>query len=266
VWRRTIPKCGLVSLVSLTDSGVVALGATKTVSDSGEFATAIKYDLDGTEVWRRRWLRADEPDRPSGFHAGFEGVDSSLVLCGWIQRSDLLSKGILAKLNSEGEVEWGRVYSHYDVSSISLWQVFWDVKPTSDGGLVLTGEANGENYPYPQLWLLKLDSVGCLVPGCGSVGVEEYVEGLSPYLQLWPNPSDDRVSVSLNLPEGFTAQGAVQLYLVDAHGRIVLQQPARTNLNILSGMFDVTDLPRGMYYLHVADGKRWLVGSKVVVE
>ncbi len=266
LWRRTDTQYGrCLSLIALKAGGVVALGTTG-VGNEGGYSLAAKYDTSGAQVWRKELLQTDESDRPSEFHAGFETEDSSLVLCGWIQRSDLLSKGTLVKLSKEGDPQWSRLYSHYDVSSISLWQLFWDVKPTSDGGLVLTGEANSADYPYAQLWLLKLDSLGCLVPGCNTVGVEEVVTDLQSHLIVSPNPARDNVRVELQCPEGFAPEGDVRVLLLDANGRVVAQQKAVSNLDRITCTLDVSGYASGTYFVHLADRRRWLAGSKVVVE
>ena len=265
LWRST--SSGYVSyfhLIPLRDEAVLTLGTIGNGID-GNHSLASKFDTAGIELWHKELLQSDENSRASIFHAGYEAVDSSLVVCGWIRRSDTLTKGTVVKLDKDGTVLWTRLYSHYVVQSISLEQIFWDVKPTRDGGMVLTGEANNSTYPYGQLWLLKLDSAGCLVPGCGSVGVQEFVDDLNKHLRVWPNPASDVLQISLALPEGAEVHGGVRAMLLDGTGRVVQEQPVRQNLNVLNANLDVSALPAGTYYLHVRDGKRWLAGSKVVV-
>ncbi|MBP7513964.1 MAG: T9SS type A sorting domain-containing protein [Flavobacteriales bacterium] len=266
IWQRVLPDNGrYVALIALNDHGIIGLGITGS-GDEGGFSTAVKYDTSGTQVWRRDMLQSDDADRASIFQAGFETLDSSLVLCGWLSRADTYTKGTVVKLDKDGEVLWSRLYSHFQTGGVLPWQMFWDVKPTSDGGLVLTGEANSDDYPYGQLWLLKLDSMGCLVPGCGSVGVQEYTDLFQGKLLVSPNPASDRVSVALDLTEGVDVSGQVRAVLLDGTGRLVWQQTVQQDLNKLSVLLDVSALPAGTYYLHVRDAKRWLAGSKVIVE
>ena len=58
----------------------------------------------------------------------------------------------------------------------------------------------------------------------------------------------------------------MQVQLLDARGRLVLEQRVQQNLNQLRGSMNVSALPAGIYYLHLRDGRRWLAGGKVVVE
>ncbi len=220
----------------------------------------------GTQVWRRDLLQSDDQSRASRFHAGFEAVDSTLIMCGWLSRADTQTKGTVVKLDKEGEVLWTRLYSHFEVIGTLPWQMFWDVKPTSDGGLVLTGEANSADYPYGQLWLLKLDSLGCLVPGCNTVGMEEVVTDLQGRLSVSPNPASDLVRVELRCPEGFSPQGAVRMVLVDASGQELSSLVMNNNLDRYTAIVDARSLASGTYFVHLADAKRWLSGSKLVVQ
>ena len=146
-------------------------------------------------------------------------------------------------------------------------QEFYDVKPTSDGGLILTGETNGPAPPNShRLWLVKLDSMGCLVPGCHTVGVQEFESQLQSALKVSPNPANERVQVSLALPEGYRLEGAVQALLLDAQGKEVLRAQVPTNTTELRGQLDVNGLSPGLYYLHLRDAAKWLAGGKVVME
>ena len=273
LWRRTLTDAmpgWYKSLVELQDSGVVCLGVGSPYPisvDSPACALAIKYNLSGDQVWRRDFFPALNHNAPSWFHAGYEADDGTLVLTGW-RRAGLpdWNKGLITKLTPDGNTIWSRQYTHYPGASYGKDQIFWDVKPTSDGGMVLTGETNSDDYAYAQLWLLKLDSMGCLVPGCGSVGVEEYTDALQPLLRVSPNPASEQVNVVLSLPETGEVEGQARVLLLDASGRTVLEQPVQRNLNQLRATVDVSALPAGLYYLHLRDQKRWLAGSKLVIQ
>ena len=116
------------------------------------------------------------------------------------------------------------------------------------------------------IWLLKVDSLGCAVPGCQNVGVQEYLMDLQNLLRVSPNPARVVVSIALDLPEGGEVQGQVQVQLLDAGGRLVLEHAVEQNLNQLCANMDVSALPAGTYYLHLRDARRWLAGSKLVVQ
>jgi hypothetical protein len=266
LWRRSDTIYGYYfGLIATHDSCIVALG-DRGDGIVGPYAKIVKYNAAGAQQWMRQLHQGTYSQWRSRLHAGFERADHSFIVAGTMRDTTYGQNGMVYHLDSEGNPLWQRFYAHYPNNTVNQEQVFWDVKQTSDGGLVLTGECNSEDFPYPQLWLLKLDSMGCLVPGCGSVGVEEYLDGYQPLLRISPNPARDVVSVALDLPEGGALQGQVHAQLLDTNGKLVLHQGIMQQFNALRGTLDVSALPAGTYYLHLRDAKRWLAGSQVVVE
>ena len=265
-WRRWDSVDGVnYQAIPTEDSGVVVMGYRTAQSDPLRSKVA-KYNSAGVQLWVKEPIASNWHFGPGSFYAGIENPDGTLLVAGALRDTIRGYSGMLFMLDSEGNTIWQRFYAHYPSFTEGDEHFFYDVKRTRDGGLILTGETNGGDFPYAQLWLLKLDSLGCLVPGCQSVGVEEYTDLFAGQLAISPNPAREQVRVSLTLPEGFATTGVLQLYLMDAQGRIVLHQIAQTNLNIISGSFDVSGLASGTYYVHLADAKRWLAGGKVIVE
>ncbi len=266
LWRRIGPTYSIYyQLIATSDSSIIAMGAQGDGVAPGK-AVVVKYTSGGVMEWTQEPYTTSYDDWSCYLHAGFENPDGSLIVAGWARDTIHGQAGMLFLLDSEGNTIWQRFYAHYPSNSFGDDQIFYDVKRTSDGGLVLTGETNGGDFPYAQLWLLKLDSAGCLVPGCGSVGVEEYTDLFNGKLVITPNPANERTQVTLTLPEGFATTGPLRLFLLDGQGRLVLQQPAQENLNVITGALALSGLASGTYYIHLADSKRWLAGGKLVVE
>jgi hypothetical protein len=173
----------------------------------------------------------------------------------------------LQRFGPEGDSLWCRVYNWYGYGTNLL-----DVEPTSDGGFVATGSAQKLMGTFNGPWLyaivvLKTDSMGCVLPGCHTVGVDEQVVGLHHDLRVWPNPAprNAQVHVELNVPPDLRVEGAVHAMLVDATGRHVAQWTMQQQGRSLLLTMAVDGLPAGMYYLHLTDGARWLAGAKLVV-
>ena len=65
-----------------------------------------------------------------------------------------------------------RNYFYYDADVEEGQGRFFDVLPTADNGCIAAGVAyNPVNAPYPpghsqDTWVVKVDSMGCVVPGC----------------------------------------------------------------------------------------------------
>jgi hypothetical protein len=224
----------------------------------GQQVMVTKLSGDGQTIWQKRSHMA-YPAYASDFEVlpdhSFIAVAIQGFRCG------------LMKFNSEGDSLWTRYLHPFTMGSTDDP---YDVEPTSDGGFVITGDAfQGGMDPHPNLqtiWVAKTDSLGCVVPGCQNVGVQEYVMDLQNLLRVSPNPASEMMSLSLELPEGGEVQGQAQVQLLDATGKMVLQERVEQNFNQLRATLDVSALPTGTYYLHLRDDKRWLAGSKVVVE
>ena len=75
--------------------------------------------------------------------------------------------GWIMKISDEGQLLWIRKYNIAE--SVGHSHQIYDLKQTSDGGFIIVGKAVGaapDGEPTSQAWLLKLDSFGCLIPGC----------------------------------------------------------------------------------------------------
>jgi hypothetical protein len=101
------------------------------------------------------------------------------------------------------------------------------------------------------IWGLKLDDMGCLVPGCDTL--VHVPERDAPWgVSIYPNPTSQFVNVYLSASSK-QQLSTVSLELVDMQGRLVRQ--FTPHLTDTTYMMDVEDLPAGIYVLNVfADG------------
>ncbi len=222
-----------------------------------------KWNINGTVQWTKQY---NEQPYTTGYDLE-ELPGGELVACGAEESLGLPnSKGLLLKLQPEGDLIWLRRYYHYAGSGST--HIPYDVEPTSDGGFVLTGYAQqGQNDSLPGLqmmWLLKVDSMGCLLPGCGGNGIEEIALGLEDALRVHPNPANTNATVTATLPNDLEVRGTLSLVLVDALGRTVGNE--NLGRSFTSTTLDLSGLPQGLYHVHLRDDTRWLSGVKLVVE
>ena len=174
-------------------------------------------------------------------------------------------KGVLVRYDLEGSMLWTREYT-----VLNGQHSFGDVELTSDGGFLLTGMAGRFPPLDPDIqtnyvtWVVKTDSVGCVVPGCQNVGIEEVALGLDQYLSISPNPvaSGQPLRITFEPPAEYIPQGPLRVAVVDATGRLVLEEQMGGATLYLS----MNKFTSGLYYLHLTDGTRWLAGGKVLVE
>ena len=116
--------------------------------------------------------------------------------------------GWVAKVDSSGNKLWEHFYAHNNNLNFNY---FSDVEETFDHGFIICGSADGPSSQ--DSWIVKLDSNGCLDTSCGlNTGTIEIFN--SPLaLQMFPNPTREKVSIKYSLPSGEIGKLAIYTML-----------------------------------------------------
>jgi hypothetical protein len=195
---------------------------------------------------------------------------NSFVLAGdCYQFTPTNSRGFLYKINSDLDSAWFRTYYYYANGGEQIVHKIYNFSETQDGGFVCAGsvkqDLSGPNPLLESPWIFKVDSYGCLEPGCQYVGVSEMVIGLQDAMRVYPNPVVDLLTVGFSLPAGFSLDEDTQLVLTDMQGRTLLseniQQRGWENFRHI---INVQDLAAGTYVLHWKSDTKWLDSATVV--
>lgn len=190
-----------------------------------------------------------------------------VAICGSIHRSGAWN-GVLLGLTEEGDSLWQREYLYADSAGHTRDCVLWSVTPAHDGGLVAVGgsEYYENGHGYPADWVIKVDSLGCIIPGCSDLVLDQghQVMNMQDDLLLYPDPAHDVIYAHIDLPPAWRTAGPLVLSLTAASGGIVRQQ------RVPSSAFgpievDVSDLAPGTYALHLSDAHTWIAGRQFVV-
>jgi hypothetical protein len=193
-------------------------------------------------------------------------------------RASQMSYGMMLRTTSTGDSLWMYRYQYVDENVSQGQGRLRDVALTPDGGYIAVGRTLAVPGIYSQdVWVIKVDSMGCLEPGCHLLtGIESQVTNLKGALTVAPNPvrSGEAVQVSISLPPSITPLGPLRLTVVSSEGRVAQEQligeGGRRALQGTQQEVILTALPAGLspglYHLHLSDGARWLAGAKVVVE
>ncbi|MBI1192452.1 MAG: hypothetical protein GC205_04680 [Bacteroidetes bacterium] len=206
----------------------------------------------------------------SDFHAFSNIVETNsgnLVSVGFFNhpRQDTVNaiRGHIISVDSSGNRNWYREYyapDNYDYNS-----ELYDVIQTADGGYLACGRnirINGQ----ARAWLLKLDSMGCLIPGCDTLGIGIGVPpvplSLDDNLQVYPNPASDQLHLLWRV-EPTQANEATTYQLIGMGGRVALQ--GETPQSIGRVLLEVGDLSPGMYTVVLQHGAERLSRQRMVV-
>jgi len=223
--------------------------------------------LDGTIFWQRE---LGAPLHSTQFMVSKAHVNNDIVAAGRLYEGPgpTIERGLLARFSSAGDSLWMYRYFYQDPFMTTGQGQFFDLLPLNDGSTIATGTTrNPVGQPYPpgysqDTWVVKVDADGCIVPGCNNVGITEQATNLLGAISIWPNPAHGQTTVQLTLPPG-VANGPFELTLVATDGRVVRRERIAGNGE---HRLALDGLPAGMYYIHVADGGKWLTGGKLVVE
>lgn len=246
-------------ITQLPDSGYILAGGERVLETGNHRACMYRLDPVGGVIWSSVFL--DWPER-SVFFAKPIATWDGYVGAG-TQSASGIPRGMLLKCDLVGDLVWRRAYQ----TNSQLDHYFYDVKRTLDGGYIMAGSAFDSLLASQDAWLVKVDSFGCLVPGCQVFdGLQEQFTDLREVLTLYPNPvaSGAPLQVDIKLPSGFSSTGVLALGLVSSEGRLVREQALPKN----AGRTELSTfgLSPGLYFIHLRDGARWLSGVKVVVE
>lgn len=170
------------------------------------------------------------------------GVDTTVVdsvsVVGWAVR-------VAPSGNTIWERNYRVVYGHWSRNYLG------DIYEQHDGSLVMCGYVYDDS-PSPITnygWLLKTDSMGCLVPGCQNVGIISS-QNLSDHIKLYPNPVQSELYLYYNNP---TQPYAATFRVWDIQGQEIVAPNA-----LASGttyILPVRGWAQGIYFLQVQDEK-----------
>jgi hypothetical protein len=157
------------------------------------------------------------------------------------RRTDSVKQGWIIKFDGSGDVLWDSYYSFVDPPYIGIPEnVLYDIQPTLDGGYLMSGSSWDPGMSSKFGWLLKVDSMGCLIPGCQEVGNLENNDLI--LFEVYPNPTSNNLFVhSPGTPEGSN------FVVYDLNGKILMQWGSMQVDNTY--ILDVSTLEMGTYVL-----------------
>lgn len=279
-------------LTTLANGNPIIASQTDFINDyAGRMYMAELDQDDGHLVWERRY------GPPFAFTCLFACKEvqpgEGTIAAGYFEPPDSvgLLKGVLLRCAPNGDSLWMRTYVYYDSLMTDGTGEFRDVEPTVDGGFIAcglaTGSYSGNNPPglNQDAWVVKVDSLGCIVPGCAdfNTAITTQITNLKDALSLYPVPlspskGQGELHVGIHLPANFKTDGPLVLSVTSLDGKLVQQQRVPT-----SGAFppspvekgpgdegalsiDVSGLAAGTYSVHLSDAHTWIAGKKFVVE
>ena len=201
-----------------------------------------KYNTSGNVLWDKTYGPKKLWNMTTQLYIHPNG---DIVTCGNYLPGDTLlnvdSYSWILKMNNVGDSIWMR--EHYLYNGSYCTNALQDVKPTPDGGYILVGKTDSFMYIPQSAWVLKVDSLGCAVPGCQYVGMKEVIIK-NEELEMFPNPASE--VVNLKLP-AFINQQVLEIRIFNQLGQEVLRHAVAPETPLLT--IPIHALPPGTYFV-----------------
>jgi hypothetical protein len=211
----------------------------------------VRYSNTGIKKWDK-WYGQIHTYNYMGFP--IELNDGSIVSGGQNVSKINTPIGAIFKINSQGDSLWWRNYQHPHDSSSSNY--IRSIKQTPDGGFIAGGFVT-----RPQdIWVLKLDSMGCVEPLChkgdttitdttvidttSTIGIFDFAVEEFKFV-AYPNPSTGIFNFQYSLPGTKSAN----LVIFNAIGAAIRRETLHGPKGILQ--IDLSHLPSTIYYYSV---------------
>lgn len=190
------------------------------------------------------------------------------VASGYWYAGDSSVVGTMICFNLDGQVIWDSYFSFVPAQDVFNypWHELYEVKITPDGGFIMVGKAEdwvelSAGNPGSFGWVVKTDSVGCLVPGCQDFLSVDDIEKPIVQLSLYPNPTSDFLNIYFNDP-AFSGNALMQVY--DLRGKLMREWSV--TMSDITFMYDVSMLNSGTYILKVTEQGVEKTAVRFVVE
>ncbi|MEN9348170.1 MAG: hypothetical protein RLZZ77_1681 [Bacteroidota bacterium] len=168
--------------------------------------------------------------------------------------------GHISKVSATGELLWHRTYRYAEFGD----NLLFDIDPMPNGGFLCTGWMNGipflgDSIPDQDAWLLAVDSMGCLVPGCDTLDIA--VSEVNPIeFSVYPNPADQFINIAFSKHQSL---GQAEIKLYDLQGRLI-KSVVITHAQA-TYMLECVSLENGSYLLAI-EGGGLRTSKKIIVE
>ncbi|MEO7174163.1 MAG: hypothetical protein ABIV51_00100, partial [Saprospiraceae bacterium] len=235
-WRDTLGwgsgKWVNLSVEPLKDGGYAAWYAGYDDYDFWKWyhSTFVRLDFNGKELWR---YTIAQPAELNGVDI-IEAVNGDYIYVGRDLYSgdevDNKMVGTILRFTNQGILLWRRKFYDLRFGGTSF-QTFDFGKELVDGSIVASGIIKDTKttpttpvYAPNNIWLVKVDSMGCFEPGCDStqylLSTNELAKDASTYYKVYPNPASEIIQFQA-LDARFNQIDLVQL--MDLSGRIILE-------------------------------------------
>jgi hypothetical protein len=162
--------------------------------------------------------------------------------------------GWAAQMDKHWKLLWDNTY----VVDSDYHNYLVDGVQLPEGGFVFTGSARTDSTSDTQkenLWLLRVDSNGCLIPGCEPTFIKEPLKAVTCSIDIYPNPNNGRFTLKT------TENG--RLYIYNIQGSEVLS----CNVNKREISLDLPgNIAHGVYFMRFVNQQQQTIVLRLIYQ
>lgn len=250
IGNNTFPR-----IRSLENGDFLLTTGLKTSTTGLTKAYVTRLSSTGLKLWEKYYPTGD---LHSIFGFSTETSEGNLVNAGGLMEFDSNGNywvlGTLTKIDAQGNLLWQRkYYTRHDIDNY-----LFGMTSTSDAGFLMYGFALRKNNNRQDAWAVKVDSLGCLEPGCADGVAAPEPGAAAASLKVYPNPAADRLTVEVE--DGIL----LGLRLSDMSGRVLEDVQFFRQYALREYRLSLAALPPGVYVLSVRTDRGW--ASEMVVK
>lgn len=255
IWSAIGDGIAIVSICPLSDGNYLVAGGTAINANTYDNVAFLrKIDVSGNIIWTKTYEGLTPG--PKSFFNCKELSDKTILACGNsynVNPND--DSGYILKADSLGNVIWERELNP-DINE----DYFLRLNTTYDGGIILNGTSiNFANDSTQDVWIVKLDSLGCDSMGCAFyTGIHESNSPGIQLLEIYPNPSSTILNISFQSNSDFVD---AYFQLVDITGKVILKR----SLDSKNVELSVSNIENGIYFVILNDNTSALA-KKILIQ
>ena len=192
-------------------------------------------DTSGAVIWTKNYSFSGSP----ALYRSICTRKKDIVAVGIATIAGEGNSGFILNVDSTGEPNWHRRYNYNEDTDF-----FYGVIEANDGSFLVNGAASDTDGTGQNLWLVKLDSMGCLEPNCWEVGIED-AKANELGVSVFPNPAAEWINFKLPVNSG-----DITLEMFTFSGKRVMNTTLFAPLEAIQ----VSHLPVGLYLLKFTNG------------
>jgi hypothetical protein len=266
VWTQYYDTTVNESIVTLR-SGKHLLSYGDIDSVSGTFSWSrialMKLNENGGIMWQKKYGNLT---RNSTATNAKELSNGDFIVCGGTDVNTVSANyptqlyGFLMRTDSLGNLKWFNTYrATYPTDTVGK-NYLYNVLPMSDGGFAAVGFVASNDTSGEDTWLLRVDSNGCLIPGCPlNNGIHHNQDQIK--INAYPNPTSGNLTINYFISDPNCSYATLQLIELSS-GRVLLKK--NVSCHTSETEIDLKFFANGVYTLSIQYGLSPAYNIKVI--